>query len=153
MKRPIKVFEPIPKPLIKSLHFEGKRYGFNEADVYGMVKDLTGIPSMTSLSKQEAFFILGKLTRLHSGGWPLPPPLENEVSGGETLPSYYHVREIRLMFSALGWDKKQIKNWLEKYMKVASFRAMDRLQAKKVYFALGKINDRNPDEDEQPGEG
>lgn len=149
MKPPIKVFEPIPKPLIKSLHFKGKTHGFSENDVYRLVTDLTGIPIMTALSKQEALFLIGTITRQTARAVPLPPPLENGVEGGSTLPSFYHVKEIRFMFRALEWDKAQIKGWLEKYVKVEDFRTMDRQQAQKAFYALGKILDRKQGADGQ----
>jgi hypothetical protein len=142
MKRPIKVFEPIPKPLIKSLHFQGRKHGFSHDDVYRLAADLTGIPSLTALSKQEALFMIGKMTGQTVRSGPLPPPRENEVEGGEMLPSHYHVMDIRLMFRDLGWSKEEIKGWLEKWIKVEDFRTMDRKQAQKAYFALGKIVER-----------
>ncbi len=142
MKRPIKVFEPIPKPLIKSIHFQGRKHGFSKEDVYRLVADITGIPSLTALSKQEALFLIGKMTGQTLRSGPLPPPLENEVEGGATLPSYYHVMDIRLTFKELGWSKEEVKGWLEKWFKVEDIRAMDRKQAQKAYFALGKIVER-----------
>ncbi len=142
MKRPIKVFEPIPKPLIKSLHFQGKKHGFSEDDVYRLVADLAGIPSMTALSKQEALFLIGKMTGNTAKAGPLPPPWENAVEGGETLPSYYHVRDIRVMFKELEWGKEEVKEWLKKWIKAENFRTMDRKQAQKAFYALGKMVER-----------
>ena len=142
MKRPIKVFEPIPKPLIKSIHFQGRKHGFSQDDVYRLVADITGIPSLTALSKQEALFLIGKMTGQAVRSGPLPPPLENAVEGGAALPSYYHVMDIRLIFKELGWDKEQVKGWLEKWIKVEDFRTMDRKQAQKAFYALGKIVER-----------
>nr|WP_320010587.1 hypothetical protein [uncultured Desulfobulbus sp.] len=142
MKRPIKVFEPIPKQLIKSIHFQGKQHGFSAEYVYHMIKELIGIPSMTALSRQEALFLIGAITRQGVRAIPLPPPFENEVAGGADLASFYHVRDIRLMFADLGWDKAQIKGWLKKLAKVEDVRSLNRKQAQKVYFALGKIVDR-----------
>lgn len=142
MKRPIKVFEPITKTLIKSLHFQGRKHGFSQEDVYRLAADLAGIPSLTALSKQEALFLLGKMTGQTARAGPLPPPWENEVEGGATLPSYYHVRDIRLMFKELGWGKEDVKGWLKKWIKVDDFRTIDRKQAQKAFYALGKIVER-----------
>lgn len=153
MKRPIKVFEPITKPLIKSIHFQGRRHGFFKEDVYRLVAELAGIQSLTALSTREALFLIGKMTGQTARSCPLPPPWENEVEGGAALPSYYHVMDIRLMFKELGWDKEQVKGWLEKWIKVEDFRAMDRKQAQKAYFALGKILERKQDGAKGQGNG
>jgi len=154
MKRPIKVFEPITKPLIKSIHFQGRKLGFSNDDVYRLVADLVGIPSLTALSKQEALFLIGTMTGQTLRSVPLPPPLENEVEGGgATLPSYYHVKDIRLTFKELGWSKEEVKGWLKKWIKVEDIRAMDRKQAQKAYFALGKILERKQDGARGQGNG
>ena len=147
MKRPIKVFEPIPKSLIKSLHFQGKQNGFGEEDVYRLVTELIGIPSITALSKQEAIFLIAKMTGQTARAGPQPPPYENEILGGDALASFYHVRDLRLMFSALGWGKDRIRGWLKKFMKVGDFRELDRTLARKAFYALGQIHGRkqNPD--------
>jgi hypothetical protein len=142
MKRPVKVFEPITKPLIKSLHFQGRKHGLSQDEVYRLVADMTGIPSLTSLSKQEALFLVGTITGQSVRSGPLPPPWENDVEGGDALPSYYHIRDIRLMFKELGWNKENVKGWLEKWFKVEDIRAMDRKQAQKALYALGKIVER-----------
>lgn len=153
MKRPIKVFEPIPKPLIKTIHFQGRKHGFSKEDVSRLVAYLAGIPSLTALSKQEALFLVGKMTGQTAMAGPLPPPWENEVEGGEMRPSYYHVRDIRLMFMDLGWGKEEVKAWLKKWIKADDFRTMDRKQAQKAFYALRKMVERKQAGAGEPDEG
>lgn len=63
MKLPCKVFGPTPIPLIKSLHFAGKKHGLSEADLYRMDADLIEIPSITAMSKQEVLFLVDSISR------------------------------------------------------------------------------------------
>ncbi len=140
MKRPIKVFEPITNEQIKKLHSMNRDTGVSPTRLYGKVVELTGLPSITALSKQEAKFLID---HFQGKGWRRYPPLpkyENEIKGDTSeLASFYHIRDIRQMFVALGWSKEQIKGWLMKYRKVKDLRSLDRKQAQATYIILGKM--------------
>ncbi len=142
MKKPIKVFEPITAEQIKMLHsapFEG-----GTKRLYDRVEELIGIASITALSKQEAIFLIDQLKGKNRFRYPKRPPWEYEIEAdlGGDLPSYYHIRDIRLIFKKLGWTKDHIKNWLLKYSKVKDIRSMSRDRAQKTYFALQKMTER-----------
>jgi len=137
MKQPIKVFEPVTNNQIIRLHSRARQIVLPDTELYEMVAGLIGIASITALSKQEAIFLLDNLQGKRKARFPAGPRFENEISGdAANLPSFYHIRDIRLMFQQLGWDKQRIKSWMIKYRKVKDIRSMDRSQARGTYIAL-----------------
>lgn len=136
MVKPIKVFERVTKDQIVKIHSVVRDSGLSNEDLYKKVAALVAIPCITALSKQEAIFLIDQLQG-KGKRFPAGPLFENQINGdGSSLPSFYHIRDIRLMFRALGWDKEQIKNWLVKYRKVKDIRSMDRKQARGTYSIL-----------------
>jgi hypothetical protein len=146
MRKPIKAFEPITPDQIKKVHSVTRATSLSDTDLYQMITDLTNVPSITALSKQEAIFLIDRLQGNEKRHYPSGPLFENEISGDTSaLPSFYHIRDIRLMMQELGWDKQHMKNWLRKYRKVRDIRSMDRKQARGTYFVLrGMLDHKRP---------
>ena len=137
MTRAIKLFEPVTEVQIKKIHALARKNSIPNADMYQTVADLIGVPSITALSKQEAIFLIEKMQGQSKRRYPVGPVFEDEISGDTSeLPSFYHIRDIRLMVQALGWDKQQLKSWLVKYRKIKNIRSMDRTQARATYSVL-----------------
>ncbi|SHH30008.1 hypothetical protein SAMN02745124_00006 [Desulfofustis glycolicus DSM 9705] len=153
MKRPIKLFESITNEQIKKLH--SAPFPGGEAGVYALVSELIGIASITALSKQEAIFLIDRLQGKTERRFPARPRFSNEIEGDtSSLPSFYHVRDIRLLFKDLGWDKQRIKNWLRKYRKVKDIRSLDREQARATYHILTRmVEGRNERDATSQGKG
>ena len=108
-----------------------------------MIAALADIPLMTALSKQEAIVLIEQLEGNYERPYPAKPRYSDEVEGDASqLPSYYHVRDIRLMFRQLGWNREQVKNWLVKYRKEKNIRSMGRKQAKATWAVLKGMVER-----------
>ena len=143
MKKAIRVFEPVTADQLKLLHSAPSWVAGSEVSrdrLYECVVALAGIPSMSSLSRQEAAFLIERLKGQPGRRYPAPARYENEVAGdASSLPSFYHVRDIRLMFRELAWDKAKIEGWLLKWRKVKNIRSLDRINAQGTYTALKNI--------------
>ena len=110
MARPIKVFEPITSEQIVKIHARAREIGLLEAGLHEMIAALADIPLMTALSKQEAIVLIEQLEGNYERPYPAKPRYSDKVEGDASqLPSYYHVRDIRLMFRQLGWNREQVK--------------------------------------------
>ena len=151
MKRAIRVFEPVTADQLKLLHSApswAAGSGLSRDRLYEDVADLAGIPSMSALSKQEAAFLIERLKGQPGRRYPAPARYENEVAGdASSLPSFYHVRDIRLMFRELAWDKAKIEVWLLKWRRVKNIRALDRQNAQGTWTALKNIVAREAGQD------
>lgn len=140
MKR---LYEPITADQIKKIHATAKEYGIPYERVYSMIEKLISIPSMSSLSQQEAVHIIEKL--LGDEKWRRPPRArtEKDIPGaGANRPTMDQIHAIRNTVKALGWDRDHFKAWLKKYRHVASLREHDRDQARGTYVALKAIQKR-----------
>ena len=141
VKKPVKRFEPITEQQNRKLHAIIYQRRLSEKHLYEMVEKLIGIPSISSLSKQEASFIIRRLegTDKRYAGKPfqLNHPLPAHSS---QLPSLAHIRGIRTIAKELGWDKTHLNNWLKKYMKKARIRDLDPESARKAFIGLRKIH-------------
>ncbi len=143
MARPIKVFEPITSEQIVKIHARAREIGLLEAGLHEMIAALADIPLMTALSKQEAIVLIEQLEGNYERPYPAKPRYSDKVEGDASqLPSYYHVRDIRLMFRQLGWNREQVKNWLVKYRKEKNIRSMGRKQAKATWAVLKGMVER-----------
>lgn len=143
MKKAIRIFEPVTDEQLKLLHSAPTwpaAGGWSKARLYEEVAVLVAIPCISALSKQEAAFLIGMVKGEAGRSWPATPRYESEV-GGDTssLPSFYHIRDIRLMFRELGWDKAKIEGWLLKWRGVKNIRALDRHNAQGTWAALKSI--------------
>ncbi len=151
MKKAIRVFEPVTADQLKLLHSApswAAGAGVSLGRLYEDVAGLAGIPSMSALSKQEAAFLIGRLKGEHGRRYPAPPRYENEVAGDAAgLPSFYHVRDIRLMLRDLAWDKEKIEGWLLKWRGAKNIRALDRQNAQGTWTALKNIVAREVGQD------
>lgn len=137
-----KIFEPVTPGQIEKIHARAAQIGLSEALLYAKVSSLIGIGSITSLSKQEASFIIDGLEGDKRWNHPPPPRAEDQIQGaGAELPLLSHVMGIRLIAAELGWDKEHFKNWLGKYMKVSGINALDRKRAKDVFLAMKNIQE------------
>ena len=143
MTEPIKLFEPVTNDQIKKIHSRARETGLAKENLYKMVAALIGIPTITALSKQEAIFLIDIMQGQTKWKYPAAPRYENEISGDtSTIPSFYHIRYIRLWIKELGWDKDHMKNWLTKYRKVKDIRSMDRKQANDSFIVLKGMVER-----------
>ena len=137
MAKAIKIFEPVTEEQIKKIHAVARKTGLSDGDMYQMVAGLIGVASVTALSQQEAFFLIEKMQGKNKRRFPAVPLFSDKIIGDtSSLPSFYHIRDIRLMVQELGWDKQQLKDWLATYRKVKDIRSMDRTQARDTYFVL-----------------
>lgn len=137
MGKPIKVFEPITREQIVKINARAHEIGLPDPELYAMVAELAEIPLMTALSKQEAIALIERLEGNSERLYLDRPRYADAVEGdGANLAAFYHVRDIRLMFRELGWDREQITNWLVKYRKVKNIRSMDRRQARVTWSVL-----------------
>ena len=137
MAKAIKIFEPVTEAQIKKIHSIARKKSIDTAVMYQAVADLIGLASLTALSKQEAIFLIEKLQGQNRRRYPSMPSFSDAIDGDTSkLPSFYHIRDIRLFVQKIGWDKQQLKNWLVRYRKVKDLRSMDREQAKTTYFVL-----------------
>lgn len=143
MKKAIRVFEPVTADQLKLLHSAPSWAAgsvVSRERLYECVAALAGIPSMSALSKQEATFLIERLKGKPGRRYPEPARYENEVAGdASSLPSFYHVRDIRSMFRELAWDKAEIERWLNKWRKVKNIRSLDRRNAQCTWTALKSI--------------
>lgn len=153
MKRAIKLFEPITNEQIKLLH--SAPFSTDKAELEKNVCDLIGLASITALSKQEAIFLIDRLQGKTDRRFPARPRFSHEIEGDTSrLPSFYHIRDIRLLFKELGWDKQRMKNWLRKYRKVRDIRSLDREQARATYHILTRmVEGRNERDATTQGKG
>ncbi len=148
-----KLFESITDGQISMIHARSKEIGLSKDRLYLMISKLIGIPSITALSKQEAVHIIEQLHGQTK--WTMPPPAgdKGNVHGDvDRLPLLDHVWGIRAIVRALGWDKDHLKNWLKKYMKVASIRELNRIRAKDAFVALRKIQAHQRSEKREQGD-
>ncbi|QTA88832.1 hypothetical protein [Desulfonema magnum] len=145
MKKKVRyLFEPVTAPQMR--YIWGLAKGRTE-QLYEMCVRLTGFPSVSFLSMQEASYVIETLkgpTR-----WLKPPPPKTaEQIGGDTtaMPSYGQMVGIRKLALETGWDKEHLKSHIERQYKTA-FRSLDREQARGVYAGLVNIR-TYPDKNE-----
>ena len=135
-----KLFEPVTDCQISMIHARSKEIGLSKDQLYQMISKLIGLSSITALSKQEAVHIIEQLH--DQTEWTTPPPARDEGTvkeNADRLPMLGHVRGIRAIVRAIGWDKEHLKNWLKKVMKVSSIRELDRVRARDAFVALREI--------------
>lgn len=110
---------------------------FDPAKLEAMIVFLTGIPSMDSLSKQEASFIIAELLGENKRKAPAWAKFEDEIkAGADDLPLMGHVHGIREGFKALEWNLETLRQWLKKIAGVDGFKGLTRATAKKAYIGL-----------------
>ncbi len=135
------VFESITeKQAWKIMAICNQSQEFDTAKLYSMIHDLTGIPSVNSLSKQEASFIIDRLQGCTKWRRPKRSRTVDRIKGNaRNLPALGHILFIRESVRALGWDKAHFKAWLEKYIKARNLNELTRETARKAYIGLMKI--------------
>jgi len=139
MKGPTRVFEPITPEQNRLIHAFARKSALSDWHLYSMVEDLIGIASISALSRQEASCLIQRMETGQRVGFLGPRP-EDQVRGAASLfPNYRHILAIRLMVRDLGWSKDHLKNWLKKYVKVASIAELDRQAARKAFLGLMQI--------------
>ena len=124
---------------IKKIHASAREKGISEDALYDLVENLILIPSIGSLSKQEACYIIDKLSGKEE--WKSPPscPTEDEIPGGADLPTMKQVWCIRNMVKEKNMDREHFNNWMKKYRKITSIRRHNRKQASDTINALKQI--------------
>jgi hypothetical protein len=139
IKGPTRLFEPITRQQNRFIHEFAQRYAVSDQDLYSMVEDQIGIPSISALSRQEASCLIRRMKTGERLCF-LRPRQENQIPRDATrFPNYRHIVAIRLIARDLGWSKEHLKNWLKKYIKVASIAKLDRQGAQKAFLGLIQI--------------
>ena len=148
-----KIYEPITDEQIKKIHATVKERGASYEKLYAMIEDLILIPSISSLSKQEASFIIDKLLGAEEYQRPAKCKTEDEIPGkGTDLPTMKQIWGIRKMVKQLGWDRVHFKAWREKYRHL-TIREHNRKQASDFFLALKKILSHNEENTTTTDEG
>lgn len=139
MKAPRRLFEPITKDQNRLIHVLARGSELSDQELYAMVEELIGIPSITALSRQEASCLIRRM----EGGRTecfLIPRRENQMTGDASrFPNYRHIVAIRLIARRLGWSREHMKNWLKKYVKASSIAELDRQSARKAFLGLMQV--------------
>ena len=142
MKKSKKLFEPITDPQIEKIFTLIREIDLSEEALYSKVTKLIGFPSVSSLSKQEASWLIDSLQGSTKWSTPLSARYEDEIPGDtSSLPFLSHIIGIRKIVKALGWEKGHFKAWLKKYRKVPNIRSLNRERAKDTFLALRKIQE------------
>ncbi|EFK06798.1 conserved hypothetical protein [delta proteobacterium NaphS2] len=148
-----KIYEPITDEQIKKIHATVREKQIPYEKLYAMIEDLILIPSISSLSRQEACFIIEKL--LGDETFQRPPRCrsEDEIPGkGTDFPTMKQIWGIRKMVKELGWDRGHFKAWREKYRHL-TIREHNRKQASDLFLVLKKILSHNEEDNTTTDEG
>lgn len=138
MKKPQLIFEPITEDqarLIDALINDQMDLSIDE--IGSMIADLTGLPCVDSMSKQEASFIIDRLKGNQE--WEHPRSARTKEAIGKdcsSLPYFNQVFFIRKSVQSLGWPVDRFSEWLFKITKVRSIKSLDRDQTKAAYVAM-----------------
>ncbi|MCU0585576.1 MAG: DUF1018 domain-containing protein [Desulfobacterales bacterium] len=139
MKAPLQLFEAITREQNQLIHVLARDSALSDLQLYSMVEELIGIPSLTALSRQEATCLIHRM----EGGRRrcfLTPRRENQMTGDASrFPNYRHIVAIRLIARRLGWSREHLKNWLKKYVKASSIAELDRQSARKAFLGLMQV--------------
>jgi hypothetical protein len=139
MKGQTRVFEPITGEQNRLIHLIVRKYALSDRQLYSMVEELIGIPSLSALSRQEASCLIHRMETGRRDCF-LRPRREDQVAQDVSrLPNYRHIMAIRLTARDLGWSKDHLKNWLKKYVKSASIAELDRQGARNAFLGLLQI--------------
>jgi hypothetical protein len=133
------LFEPITREQNRLIHFFVRKHALSDRQLYAMIEDLIGIPSVSALSRQEASCLIQRMETGRRDCFLSPRPEDQLPQDASRLPNYRHVMAIRLIARDLGWSKEHLKNWLKKYVKVASIAELDREGARKAFLGLMQI--------------
>jgi hypothetical protein len=142
MKAPLPLFEPITREQNRLIHALARGSALSDRQLYSMVEELIGIPSLTALSRQEASCLIHRIVGDQTSCL-LNPRRENQMPGAASrFPNYRHIVAIRLIARRLGWNREHLKNWLKKYVKVSSIAEMDRQSARRAFLGLMQVQKR-----------
>ncbi len=134
------IFEAITEPqarLISALIEEGRA---TRRELYTLVEGVTGFASRSSLSKQEASFIIDRIKGETRWKRPLRARTAGSIPGdASNLPYYNHVFAIRKIAAAMRWDRFHFQNYIEKWFKIGSLQELDRETGRGLFVALQKI--------------
>ncbi|MBU0994680.1 MAG: hypothetical protein KJ737_19475 [Proteobacteria bacterium] len=135
-----------PKPLFEAITDKqalliemlvNERIDLSTDEIDSMITELTGIPSIGSMSKQEASFIIDTLMDKQEWDLPRSPRTEDEIEGDcSSLPSYKQIYALRKHVQELGWTVERFSEWLMKHANVSSIKALDREKTKAAYNAM-----------------
>jgi hypothetical protein len=139
MKESRRVFEPITSEQNRLIHVFVRKHALSDRQLYSMVEELIGIPSISALSRQEASCIIHRMKTGRRECFLRPRPEDHMQQDASRFPNYRHIIAIRRMARDLGWSKDHLKNWLKKYVKAASIAELDRQGAWKAFLGLMQI--------------
>lgn len=112
---------------------------FNQAKFDAMLIDLTGLPFIVTLSKQEASFIIDELAGHNKRERPFPSKTEDQIKEDpDQLPLIGQILFIRESVKSFQWSEERFNQWLRDYIKVDNFRSLNRETAQKAYRMLVK---------------
>lgn len=136
-----RIFESLTvKQAMKLERLPNETPGMDEDTLKSMILDLTGIPFIYSLSKQEAAFIIGKATGCTKWNRPLPAWTGDEFTGDPSLyPTCGQIHFIREAIHVLGWNHDRFTSWLQQCAKARDINELNRETAKKALVGLMQI--------------
>ena len=138
MNDPKLVFEPITHSqalFLEVLSQERRDLSQNAIDT--MIKDLADIPCISSLSKQEASFLIDTLRGTQEWDRPRAPRTEDRLGeAGPSLPFYKQIYALRKHVKELGWSVEQFSRWLLVHAKVDRIDKLDREKTRAAYTAM-----------------
>jgi len=113
---------------------------FDDEKLYSMIENLTFIPSIHSLSKQEASFIIDILQGCKEQSRPFPPRTAEKIKNHtNSLPSIGQIYFIRESVRSLGWDAGCFKEWLKKITGASNLNELTMGSAQKAYIGFVAI--------------
>ncbi len=133
------MFEPITRQQNRLIHAFARRSAVSDEQLYSMVEEQIGIPSISALSRQEAACLIRRMKTGERQCFLRPRPENRIARDAARFPNYRHIVAIRLIARDLGWNKDHLKNWLKKYVKVASIAELDRQSAWKAFIGLRQV--------------
>jgi hypothetical protein len=149
MKEPTRLFEPITKQQNRLIHAFARRGVLSDRHLYSMVEEQIGIPSISAMSRQEASCLIRRMKTGQRRCFFILRTEDRIPRNAYRLPNYRHIVAIRLMVRDMGWSKDHLKNWLKRYVKVASIAELDRESARKAFLGLMQIRRRTQKKLEQ----
>jgi hypothetical protein len=136
MKTPTRLFEPITPEQNRLIHALARAAALSDRQLYSMVEDLIGIASISALSRQEASCLIRRMETSQTDCFFRLRQEDQVPVDASRYPNYRHIVAIRHIARDLGWDREHLKNWIKKYVKVASIAQLDRQSARKAFIGL-----------------
>lgn len=140
MAEPKTKSQEITKPQLRKLFAMAKQMGMDKEDLSGLVFNLTGSDSISSMTKAQASRLIDYLVDRSRGDYR------------PTAASQAQLYKIRTLLDELGWgnDIKRLRGFIKRTAGVENERWLDAAGAWKVIEGLKKILQRQKKGDVQP---